>query len=193
MNKPTKIILIALMLALILTACTTGSPEPADQPPAISLPTATETPAVTPTPTLKPPPEQRMDEGDRAIFMGHYEHALEIFQDTLTTTTDPSVRDRSNLGIGQAYVLMGEPGQSLNVLRQAANSDDERLASRAIYILAQAFNQLQRYDEALATYQTYLEISPGLIDERIHERIGDLYRILAIMVRLSVPMRKQLI
>lgn len=139
-------------------------------------PTATTTASPTPTPTTTP--NQMADDGDMAILAGDYAAALVIFQTAMTTAAESQVIARSNLGMGQAYYEQGNYGPALDHLRLAAAAEDVDIAGRAQYLLAQSFTNLERYDEALAAYDTYLQIRPGLIDSYIYTLQGDLYNLL---------------
>ncbi len=167
------------MLVMVLTSCTTSEPEQILETPTVTA-TVTLTPEPTHTPTITPtlPPEVRLDEGDQAIFMGDYDRALTIFRETLSQGNDEALIAKSNLGIGQAYLLKGNPSSGLNNLRAAAGATDPIIAARANYFLGQTYTQLQRYQDALDSYQVYLTLRPDLIDTHIHEKRGDLYHTL---------------
>lgn len=174
MRKPKQIFLFLLILTL--TAC---SQPVVEQSPTIAadatalVPTSTATPAPTPTPTSTP--VEMTDDGNLAILAGDYESALEIFQAALSSSTDPRVIAKSNLGMGQAYFEQGNYGPALDYLRLAAAAEDATIAGRAQYLLAQSYTSLERYDEALAAYDTYLQLRPGLIDSHIYTLKGDIY------------------
>jgi len=142
----------------------------------ITLPEITLTPSPSPAPTLEP--AEMVAEGDYAIFVGDYDKAIETFKNTLSSTDDPIVRAESNLGIGKAYYYQDNFGPGLDCLRFAAASENSEIAARANYLLGKTFVQLERYDEALAAYQTYLQLRPGLIDSHIHALRGDLYTVM---------------
>lgn len=180
MTKLNKIFLPVLLI-LTLVACT----SPGDQTledrslPAFTTPIATPEPAPTPTPTLPPPPEVLVSDGDYALFVGDFQTAAATFQDAIARSDDVEVTDQAYLGLGQAYFNQGEVSTALNHFRQAALSADPVTAARAQYMLGQTYTLLERYNDALAAYQAYLDLRPGLIDSRLHELRGDLYTTLA--------------
>lgn len=174
MKKPK--ILSLILLLMLLTACA----QPAIQqetplPEGTGEALASAEPTPLPSPTATPTPLQMTDDGDQAIFAGDYASAIEIFQDALEGSSDDAVRDKSSLGIGQAYYEMENFAPALEYLRQAATSADPVIAGRANALLAQTYISLQRYDEAFQAYAAYLTLRPGMLDSYIHEQMGDLY------------------
>ncbi len=174
MKKP-KIILIFLLL-VILTACAKPvslvTTSPSTQSAETVLP-LDNTPTPTPEPTFTP--VQLADSGDKAIFAGDYDAALEIFQSALSASDDPAVIARSNLGIGQAYYEKGNNAAALDHLRQAATAADPVIAAHAQYFMGQSYANLERYDEAIQSYSAFLTLRPGLLDSYVYELQGDLY------------------
>ena len=174
MRKPKHIFLFLLILTL--TAC--SQPAVKQNPTSaadttVIVPTSTAMPA--PTPTSTSTPAEMTEDGNLAILAGDYETALEIFQAALSTGTDPRVVAGSNLGMGQAYYAQGNYGPALDYLRPAAMAEDSVIAGRAQYLLAQSYTSLERYDEALTAYDTYLQLRPGLIDSHIYAHKGDIF------------------
>ncbi len=92
--------------------------------------TATAEPTPMPTPIPTATPLEMTDDGDRAIIAGDYDRAIEIFQNALANTTDTTVTDKSNLGIGQAYYEQSNYAPALTALRLAAASADTTIAAR---------------------------------------------------------------
>ena len=174
MKKPKALYLIVLIMTL--AACA----QPA-LPQGTSLPEVAEDmltpaePTALPSPTPTSTPLQLTDEGDQAIIAGDYTRAIEIFQNALAGSPEDAVRDKSNLGIGQAYYEQENYGPALDHLRQAALSTDPVVAGRANVLMAETYTSLQRYDEAFQAYAAYLALRPGLLDSYIHEQMGDLY------------------
>lgn len=177
MNKTPKLLLTGLIVVMIISACTSPTTEQGEQLTQFT-PAATFTPPPSPsaTPTPTPPPEERVHEGDTALFAGDYDAALEIFSLTAAQSSDPAVVSKSHLGIGQAYYYLQNYGPALNNLRMAVSAEDPIIAARAHYMMGKTFTQLQRYDEALTAYEAYLSLRAGLIDSHVHELRGDLFR-----------------
>jgi len=170
------LILIALMI--MLSACYQPGPSPTQQDlgqiQALE-PSPTPTELVLPTPTPTRAPEELVGDGEMAIFAGDYELAYDIFQQSLNQNPDPETTAQAQYGLGQSLYLQDEFGLALDPLRQAAASEDQVFAARANYLMGEIFTILERTDEALSAYQTYLELRPGLIDTHIYEKRGDIY------------------
>jgi soluble lytic murein transglycosylase len=175
MRNKTIIILWVLILSL-LSGCV--------QMPTISKTgttvIASDTPSPSPSPTLAPTPTptftplELIDQGDYALFVGDYETAYEIFQQTRQQNSDPQIVAKSHLGSGQALLAQDIYGNALDFFRKAASSEDPIIAARAYYLLGKTYTELERYEEALDAYETYLTLRPGVIDTHVMMLQGDI-------------------
>ncbi|MFN2302362.1 MAG: tetratricopeptide repeat protein [Anaerolineales bacterium] len=169
----TKLLLGFLLLALV--ACTQPESTQIKELPQeahTQIPTTQITATPTPLPTLTP--EILISDGDMALFVGDYETAYEVFESALKQSDEPQEIAESRLGLGQALLNQDEAGLALIELRQAADSGVDITAARANYLLGQTYTHLERYDEAIAAYETYLQLRPGIIDSQVHGLLGDL-------------------
>lgn len=173
----TRLTTLAVLLTLIITACSNPADQPADIPtlPPVPAPTATHVLMSTPTATHYRLPDELLTDGEYALFVGDYQTARNIFQDAVARSDDDEITAQANLGLGQAYFLQNDISVALNHFRQAVLADDPVIASRAHYMLGKTFTRLQRYDEALDAYQAYLVLRPELLDSHIYELRGDLF------------------
>ena len=179
MRKWHQTLLIGL-LVISLTACSApdltrgiqvANPTQANTIIPEPTPTLTATPIPTPTPT----PQELVDEGEMALYVGDYDRAYQIFSEALAQSKDEASKARSQLGIGQTFYIQGNYGLALTQLREAVTADDPIIAARAHYILGQCYTQLDRYEEALQAYESYLDLRPNMIDFHVYELQGDLY------------------
>ncbi len=179
MRKWHQTLLIGL-LVISLAACsgqevTRGIQVVNPTQPTTAIPEPTPTLTPTPTPSPTPTPQELVDEGEKALFVGDYDLAYQIFSDALIQSEDETSKARCHLGIGQVFYIQGNYGLALVQLREVANAPDPIIAARAHYMLGQTYTQLNRYEEALQSYETYLELRPDLIDSHVYELQGDIY------------------
>ena len=177
-----KLVILLITLMMILSACYQPGPTPTEpDPEAIGVleisPTPTE--MILPSPTSTRAPEELLSDGERAIFVGDYDLAYDIFQESLNQNPDLETEAKAQFGVGQALYFQEEFGLALDYLRDAAASDDQVIAARAHYLMGEIFKTLERNDEALIAYQTYLDLRPGLIDSHVYEKRGDIHNTMA--------------
>jgi len=168
---------LTLFLLFNLSACNLTENQPRLDSPIEQQLQATSTfvSISTPTATLQPPPGVLVSEGDYYLFLGDFQTAQTLFLKIISQTDDPIIQTQAQLGLGLAFLNQEETSTALGYFRQASQSFDLTTASRAQYLLGETYTQLQRYEDALIAYQTYLETRPGLIDEHVYELIGDIY------------------
>src|SRR5512139_1522970 len=90
--KPTRL-LLGLVLASVLGACTNLPELPSIPPGWTRTPTIapTETPSPIPTATPTPLPIVRVENGDHALFNGEYDLAFAHYQAAYQDSSDPAV------------------------------------------------------------------------------------------------------
>ncbi len=169
--------IFSLAILLSLSACSGGlfnqaSPTPPDTATPSPIPTSTPTPAPTPTPT--PLPAARLEKGYTAYLNGEYDLAVREYQNALDASQDADIQANARVKMARIKYLQGDSTGALNLFRQAADSSagaDAR--SEAWYYLAQIYTGLTRYEDAIAAYETYLEVKPGSLTAYINEKLGD--------------------
>ncbi|MFN7208802.1 MAG: tetratricopeptide repeat protein [Aggregatilineales bacterium] len=158
-----------LPTVLVMTA--TLSPiQPTETP---IPPTATPAPPPTPTPV----PFVAIAEANAALQNGNFEAAVQIYRailDQPITSVDPRLRADAAFGYGQAALREGQFGLAVEALSQflSAYPDDPRRA-QAHFLRGDAYLGASQWAAAIAEFQTYLALRPGLIDSYAYERIGD--------------------
>lgn len=169
----------ALVAALLATGCNlnsapptyvivTGEPTqallPSEPPPTATLP---------PTPTVAPEIILRL--GDRYLLNGYFENAAATY-DTLVQQAGATAEERAaaTYGLGQSAVREGLFAEAVTALTTFIDEfpDDSRIA-QAYYLRGDAALGLSRWSDAIADFQQYLTLRPGLIDSYAYERIGD--------------------
>jgi soluble lytic murein transglycosylase len=187
MYTPTlcRLIPAALLIALAASACNfamqpdpiiiTATPSNAAllNPATATVPYVTPTPHFVPTPTL--PPDVAFADAEQALHNGDYVAAVGYFDAVLAQPdADPTLRAAARYGLGEAALREGLFAQAAGALSRfiVENPNDPRLA-HATFLRGDAYLGLSEWQLAIADFQTYLTLRPGLIDSYVYERIGD--------------------
>lgn len=161
---------LANHLANQLTNTSTPTPTLTTTP--IFTPTLTITPTPTTSPT--PLPATRIEQGDRALFMGDWESALDEFEPALALSDDPEIQSSALVGLGRTHLLAGDYHQAVTTLKRLTSESPETPSLHdAYFYLAQSFSALGQHLDAAQAYQDFLDARPGVIDAYVHERRGD--------------------
>jgi len=178
MNR--KITTLALVLLFAISACNlnqesnviyvTATPEGTLTP---TLP-PTETPPPTLPPTATTAPEIVQQLADQYLLNGYYENAVNAYQTVLTQGAPPEVGASAAFGLGQAALREGLFTDAAEGMTTFITQfpQDARIA-QAYFLRGDAYLGLSRWAEAIADFQQYLAMRPGLIDSYAQERIGD--------------------
>jgi len=168
--------IILILMSMLLSSCrdSIDTPIPLDTPI-----TVTETPPeVISTSNLSEQfsePIVRIREGDEALLFGDYDSALDAYALFLNQSSDPDLQAAAYYGTGLTYFKMGVQSQALASLRELISLHPEDLhAKKAILIIGLIYKQLDRLDEALTSFVTYLSLRPNVIDSYIYTQIGDI-------------------
>lgn len=173
----------ALLLGILLVstgACTMPG-WPSNQvtplPPPTTIPAFTQQPTHTPLPTATPTPQPyaRVEMGDRGIFFGDWDQALEEYRKALEGSPDELVQYAARLGIARTHFLSGDLAVAQEQLETliSATSDFPQLAE-AYYFLGQVYEAQGDYQAAAQSYAEYVELRPGVIDSHVNELRGDM-------------------
>lgn len=173
-----------LLVFVLVAGCSFGvQPAPiyvTATPDATVGPTAT--PTLTPTPTLPPTPtvvpEVALRLADRYLVNGYYENAVYTYQTILAQGDGVSAATGAAalFGLGRAALREGLFADAVSALTTFINqyAQDGRIA-QAYFLRGDAYMGLSQWAEALADFQQYLAMRPGMIDSYVHERMGDAY------------------
>lgn len=172
--------LFPLFVALIALACTqpidrelldpAATPTNTPPPTATPLPTSTPTPVPTPTPI----PSARIRSGEKALFIGDWDSALEDFRMAKEFSNDPEIQSAALLGIGKTYYLDGNYFEAVDVLESLVeNYPNATNMATAYFYLGQAHSALEHHSDAAEAYSSYLALRPGIIDGYVLNLQGD--------------------
>jgi soluble lytic murein transglycosylase len=157
-------------------ACSLPSGLPVIPPGWTLTPGISPTPlaTLTPTSTPTPPAPVRIGSGDHALFNGDYPSALLHYQTAYHDSSDPLIRDAAKWG--EARVLYAQ-GRYLDALAsiQTLITDYPQSAHlpQAYFLRGLANYKLDRFNEAAASWQTYLVMKPGTLDAYTQELRGE--------------------
>lgn len=175
----TRYTLPALAALALLSACTLEQPQvifvtatPAGTATPTTPPSPTPPPTIPPTPTT--PPETLLREADRALLDGYYERAVGLYDTVLAPGAPPDAAAAAAFGLGQAALragLFAEAAAGFSAFVEAYPDDARR--PQALFLRGDAYLGQSRWQEAIADFEQYLALRPGLIDSYAHERIGD--------------------
>ncbi|MEO8612868.1 MAG: tetratricopeptide repeat protein [Chloroflexota bacterium] len=174
-----------LLLCTSLVACNLAEQPP--QQPNIIIVTATAIPATagptqpptdTPTPTLPPTPtvlpEVALQTADSNLLNGYYEKAVDAYKSIVNGVVPDNIDASGWFGLGRAALREGLFTDSVDALTKFITqyAQDARVA-QAYFLRGDAYSGLSKWAEALADFQQYQTLRPGLIDSYVDERIGD--------------------
>ncbi len=174
--------LFACAMVLILAACSsapqspnsTSTVTPAPNQLPDYTPTSSPSPTFTPSPT--PNPEVHLETGDKALFDGDFDRAQSEYQAAFSGSTDPAVQAAALWGLGQVDNAIGNSGKALTDLGDLINNfPGQPDVARGYFLLGDIYMSLERYSEAINSYNSYLSLKPDVIDYYVQERLGDAY------------------
>ncbi len=173
-------LIVLLALAALLGGCnmpTFKPPAPVPVATATPAPPPTATPSPTPSPTPTPVPIAVIQQGERHLRNGDWDAAMLAFQDVIANpaaTTDEMVQ--AQIGLAQASLRRGDFASARAALDSLLSQHpDHPRAAHAYFLRGDAYMGLGDYAAALADYQAYHSLKPGLIDTYVYERMGDAY------------------
>lgn len=141
-------------------------------------PTATATvtpqPTATSTVTPTPAPPARVGVGERLLFSGDYDAALQSYQSALRDASDDDTRAGAIIGTARAYYLMGDYEAASTSIEEAISTypDSPDLAT-AYYYRALLKEAEEDYAGAATDFQAFTEARPGVLDAYMLEAAGD--------------------
>ncbi len=173
---------VLLIIPLIFSACAQASTaevtpvEVVDTLTEATMQVATNEATATPSDEQIIPDQERIPLADAALAFGDYDQALQAYTTFANTTTDPAEKAAALFGISLTHFKTENFPLALSTARELISAFPQEIpAIRANLLLAWTFNALDRKEEALDSYQKYLELNPAVIDAYVYEQIGDLF------------------
>ncbi len=169
-------VLLGLGLATVIAGCNLLSSHPSlpffatATPTLIPSPTAT----LTPTPAPTPVPLVRVTNGDQALFNGDIDTAAADYRSAFSDATDPQVKAAALWGLARTQAADARHVDTLTTLAQLISTySDSPYVPAAYFLQGQTYDEMQRYTDAAAAYQQYLNARPGVLDSYVQELRGD--------------------
>lgn len=142
----------------------------------VSASTDTPPPTATEPPTPTTPPDIALQLANRALLDGYFERAVNSYQIVLAQgdSVPADIRAAAAFGLGQAALREGLFSDAVNALTTLITLfPQDQHAAQAYYMRADAYLGMSAWNEAIADYQMYLSLRPGLVDSYAYEGIGD--------------------
>jgi soluble lytic murein transglycosylase len=156
------------LIACALTEQTLATPVPTESP------TPTVTPSPTPTPT--PAPAQFLAEGDAALFNGDWDTALTAYA-SASSAGDETTSEKAELGKAKVLIDAGRLVDAVTTLDFFLVSHPTGPeAARASLLRARVRETQGDAGGAVADYDAYRQLGPGVIDGYVQEWAGDALR-----------------
>ena len=105
------------------------------------------------------------DKGKKAYEEGHYDEARVYYEQVLKNRKKD---DGAQFGLGVTAYQQKDMETAARALNNAMNSDDQSLASKAMYNLGNMFRDQQKMEESLALYRKAIELDPTDEDAKVN-------------------------
>jgi len=160
---------------IIITATPEGALPVSQVSTSIVLQTAAPTlTAIPPTPI--PDPQELLAQADQQLRNGFFEEAVGSYQAILAQgdRLSPELRAEAAFKLGQTAVREGLFDAAVDALTLLVTElPDDPQVPQAYFLRGDAYLGLSQWDAAIADFQRYLRLRPGLIDSYAFERIAD--------------------
>lgn len=139
------------------------------------LPSQSPTPSPAPS-TPTPQPAVRIDQADRALFLGQNDLAESEYQKAFNQSDDPQVQAAARLGEARVQLQRDNVDLAIAKLEQVGTQFSETDAAReALYFLAQAALEKGDPAQAAAYLEAFLAAGETPIEGYLRVQLGDLY------------------
>lgn len=168
-------------VAIVLAGCSLvpSRPIPAPDTPAPGAPTgapgnggAPASPVVPASPT--PVPIVRVSNGDKSLFDGDLDTAMQQYRDAAKQTSDPDIRVAALWGLARSQYEYGVYNDAITTLDQIVSEYPKSpFSAPASFLKGESYAAMQQYTQAASAYQSYLTGRPGVLDSYVQELRGD--------------------
>ena len=159
-------VIVFLGMTAMISACG-DSPVPEITPTSTPTIAPTKTPTLVPSPTPTPVPIARIDEADRAYFIGDWESAIDTYRSIQDSASEPSERIEASLGLAKSLISANRISDAESVL--AALLDQYPLnptAARAYFLLGEILDLQERILKNLSDLLFFVGGKHALINRK---------------------------
>ncbi len=164
----------------VVVVTATPSPSPIQTLTLALSPTLVPTPVpptATPLPTPTVIPQTAVDKATAALRNGDYLTAADAYNAILAqpvTAVDPHLRSGAEFGAGVASLRQGQFADAVTFLSGYLHDyPTDPNAAQAYFLRGDAYMGASQWQPAIADFQIYMKLRPGLLDSYAWERIGD--------------------
>ncbi len=159
------------------TATPEANPTTTDATAPVSITTSpTPIPTAAPTATIGPP--EPLLVADRHMHNANYRAASATYTQILQN--HDALRAEAEFGLGEVSLRMGDYADAVARFTAFINRHPTHEAvARAYFLRADAHYALEEWEAAIADYERYMTLRPGLIDSYVYARIADIQASLA--------------
>jgi soluble lytic murein transglycosylase len=157
-----------------LSACalpTAATPHAVTSTPLTALPTIGPSPTPTTLLAATPSANESIQLGDRALLNGDYDSAIAHYNTALAAGIES---ERAAFFLARATFQAGKVSEARGMLEGLLGSlPAGEYASRANLLLGDIAVAQQDWAGAVAAYQRFLSLAPGVLNDVVQERVGD--------------------
>jgi soluble lytic murein transglycosylase len=163
-----------ILIFLLLSACAlpvAGTPHAATPSPVTPLPTFGPSPTLTNLVTATPSPNESILLGDRALLNGDWDAAIAHYNVALAAGVES---ERAAFFLARATYHTGNIAEARGMLESLLGSlPSGEYAARANLLLGDIAAAQQDWNASVASYQRFLALAPGVLNDVVQERVGD--------------------
>lgn len=168
--------LVVVALQLVLTGCAVLPSAPVESGGQTTPATPTSLPS-TPEialPTETPVPIARVTSGDRELFNGDYEAAIQEYSVAAAGTDDAAIRVAALWGLARAQYSDERYDAAVSTLQQLRQEfPDSPYAAPARFLEGECLSATEKYSAAASAYADYIIARPGVLDSYVSGLRGE--------------------
>jgi soluble lytic murein transglycosylase len=119
-------------------------------------------------------PVNQLSSADEALFAGEIVKARLKYQETFTNSSESNLQSKALYGLGRTYFLERDYYAAIDAFNRILGQFPETdFAANTYFLVGQAYEEIEEYQQAINAYTKFIEHKPGLIDAYMYKKIGD--------------------